>query len=142
MKKLLMMGIVGALATGFSFSAFAQSQATQEVSTAHTHALLAQNATTVPAAHTHLHHVINCLVGADGSGFDATAGNPCKGQGNGALKDSTSNAALQSKLKSALADAHSGLKSSSLSTVQQDAAKAAAALSATPSQKASGGYSW
>ncbi len=142
MKKLLVIGIVSAVTASFSFAAFAQSQATQEVSTAHAHALLAQGQTTVTAAHTHLHHVINCLVGPDGSGFNAAAGNPCKGQGNGALKDSANNAALQEKLKSALADARSGLKSDSLNTVQQDAAKAAAALADTPSQKPSGSYSW
>lgn len=134
MKKLLVMGVVGALAAGFSFSACAQDQATQEVGTAHAHALMAQGATTVSTAHTHLHHVINCLVGPEGNGFDAAAGNPCKGQGNGALKDSASNAALQTKLKSALSDAHSGLKSDSLSAVQKDAAKAAAALGVTSSQ--------
>jgi uncharacterized membrane protein len=35
----------------------------------------------------HLHHVLNCAVGPDGMGFDAAAGNPCKGQGNGFLSD-------------------------------------------------------
>ncbi len=142
MKKLLVMGMVGALAASFSFAASAQSQVTQQVSTAHAHALMAQSATTVPAAHTHLQHVINCLVGPDGSGFDAAAGTPCKGQGNGALKDSAGNSGLQAKLKTALADAQSGLASDSLDTVQQDAAKAAGALGDTTSQKASGGYSW
>ena len=142
MKKLLVMGIVGALAASFSFAAFAQSDVTKEVSTAHAHALMAQNATTLAEAHTHLHHVINCLVGPDGSGFDAAAENPCKGQGNGALKDAASNAALQTKLNSALADAQSGLKSDSLSAVQQDGAKAAAALADTAAQKPKGGYSW
>lgn len=142
MKKLVIIGIVGALTAGFSFGAFAQSQVTTEISTAHAHALLAQNATTVPAAHTHLHHVINCLVGPGSSDFDAAAGTPCKGEGDGALKDSKSNSALQAKLTSALADARSGLESNSLATVQQEAAKVAAALEATPAKKASGGYSW
>lgn len=142
MKKLLVMSIVGALAAGFSFAAVAQNQTTQEVSTAHAHALMAQNATTLAEAHTHLHHVINCLVGPEGTGFVATAENPCKGQGNGALKDSASDAALQAKLKNALADANSGLGSSSLSAVQQDAAKAAASLADTSSEKPKGGYSW
>ena len=142
MKKLFIMGIVSALAAGFSFPAFAQAQATKEVSTAHAHALMAQSATSLPLAHTHLHHVINCLVGPKGTGFDAAAGNPCKGQGDGAMKDAENNSALQAKLNAALADAQSGLKSNSLETAQQDAAKAAAALAATPSQKSSGGYTW
>ena len=142
MKKFLMMGIVGVLTAGFSFPAIAQSQVATEVSTAHAHALMAQSATTLPMAHTHLHHVINCLVGPKGSGFDAAAGNPCKGQGDGALKDSESNSALHAKLNDALADAQSGLKSNALEAVQQDAAKVAAALGATPAQKSSGGYTW
>ncbi|HEU0276629.1 MAG TPA: hypothetical protein VFQ95_02225, partial [Rhodanobacteraceae bacterium] len=63
MKKLLAMGIAGALAAGLSFGAFAQANVTNEVNTAHAHALMAQSATSVKMAHTHLHHVINCLVG-------------------------------------------------------------------------------
>ena len=140
MKKLLIMGVVAAFTAGFPLAAFAQSQATTEVSTAHAHLLMAQSATTLAMAHTHLHHVINCLVGPKGSGFDAAAGTPCKGQGNGALKDAASDRALEAKLSSALTAAQNGLKSSSLETVQQDAAKAAAALAATPAQKSAGGY--
>ena len=134
MKKLLIMGVVTALAAGLPLSAFAQSPATTEVSTAHTHAVLAQSATPLTMAHMHLHHVINCLVGPAGRGFDAAAGDPCKGQGNGALKDAASDSALEAKLKSALADARSGLKSSSLETAHQDAGKAAAALGDTGGQ--------
>lgn len=141
-KKALVIGMAGALATGLSFASFAQGSATNEVSTAHVHALMAQNAKTVPEAHTHLQHVINCLVGPKGTGFDASADNPCKGQGNGAIPDSASNQALHGKLESALTDAQAGLKSDALASAQQSAAQAAAALQATPAQKASGGYSW
>jgi hypothetical protein len=140
-KRLLITAIVGVLTAGSSSAVFAQS-ATDEVSTAHAHALMAQSATTVAAAHMHLHHVINCIVGATGSDYDAAAGTPCKGQGDGALKDAASNSTLEGKLNVALADARSGLKSDALSTVQQDAAKAAGALGATTTQKASGGYKW
>ncbi|MEO9117079.1 MAG: hypothetical protein ABI311_13040 [Gemmatimonadaceae bacterium] len=132
MKKLLIMGVVTALAAGLPLSAFAQSQAGTEVSTAHTHAVLAQSATPLLMAHMHLQHVINCLVGSKGNGFDAAAGDPCKGQGEGAIKDAASDSALEAKLKSALADARSGLKSSSLETAQKDAGKAAAELGAAP----------
>ena len=132
MKKLLIMGVVTALAAGLPLSAFAQSQATQEVSTAHTHAVLAQSATPLAMAQLHLHHVINCLVGPKGTGFDAAAGDPCKGQGDGAINDAASDSALEAKLKSALADARSGLKANSLETAQQDAGKAAAELGAAP----------
>lgn len=142
MNKWLAVGVAAALATGFSFAAVAQGGASNAASVAHAHALMAQSAKTLDMAHTHLHHVVNCLVGPKGAGFDAKAGDPCKGQGNGAIPDSASDAALDTKLKSALADAQSGLKSNTLSDVQADAAKAAAALGATPAQKSSGGYSW
>lgn len=143
MNKWLAGCISAALAAGLSFGAFAQnSGASNEASVAHAHALMAQNAKTLTEAHAHLHHVINCLVGPKGAGFDAKAEDPCKGQGNGAIPDSASDAALSGKLQNALTDAQSGLKSNTLADVQADAAKAAAALGATPVQKASGGYSW
>ena len=144
MKKLLAIGIAGALATGLSLAAFARGSATNEVSTAHAHAMMAQSASTLAMAHTHLHHVVNCLVGTKGEGFDGKAGDPCKGQGNGAIPDSASNAALHAKLQTALSEAQAGLKSDSLASVHQDAGKIAATLqdTGTPAKKASGGYSW
>ncbi|MGH8162324.1 MAG: hypothetical protein ACRESR_09345 [Gammaproteobacteria bacterium] len=143
MNKLLVVGFAAALACAFALPAFAQTHsAKKEVATAHAHALMAEHAKTVKMAHTHLHHVINCLVGTHGKEFDAAAGDPCKGQGNGALSDSASDHALHGKLKDALSAAQAGLKSDSLAKVHKDAAKAAAALQATPTQKSSGGYSW
>lgn len=143
MKRTPVAGIVAILAVGFAFIASAQIRAAQqEISTAHAHALMAQRANTVATGHTHLQHVINCLVGPKGVGFDAAAGVPCKDQGNGAIPDSASDGALGGKLKAALADAQAGLKASSLASLHRDAAKAAAALEATPAQKASGAYSW
>lgn len=142
MKKALVVGMTGALAAGLAFSAFAQDSAADQVTIAHAHALMAQNATTVAMSHTHLHHVINCLVGPGGSGFDATADNPCKDKGNGAIPDSADNPALHGKLESALNDAQAGLKVDDLTALQSAAGKTAAALESTPAQKASGGYSW
>ena len=136
MKKLLELGIAAALATGISCAAFAQGAA-NEVSTAHAHALMAQNAKTVAQAHTHLHHVVNCLVGPNGSAFDAKAGNPCKGQGNGAIPDAAANKDLQGHLKAALADAQAGLKAESLAAIQQDAGKAATGLQGSTAPKGS-----
>ncbi|MGH8125764.1 MAG: hypothetical protein ACREPK_07950 [Rhodanobacteraceae bacterium] len=133
MNKLV--GITGVLAGGLAFAAFAQAPSAKgEISTAHAHAMMAKSANTVAMSHTHLHHVINCLVGPRGQGFDAAAGDPCKGKGNGALPDSASNHALHGKLQSALHDAQAGLKSDSLATVQRDAGKAAAVLQATSTQ--------
>jgi hypothetical protein len=141
MNRLLVIGITAALG-GFTCATYAQTHsAKNEINTAHAHALLAQNATSVTMAHTHLHHVINCLVGPNGSGFDASAGTPCKGQGTGAIPDAAGNPALHAKLESALDNAQAGLKSESLSAVQQDAGKAATALQEGATAKA-GSSSW
>ncbi|MGH8116028.1 MAG: hypothetical protein ACREPJ_01770 [Rhodanobacteraceae bacterium] len=144
MKKLLAIGITGALAAGLSFGAFAAGNVTNEVSTAHAHALMARSAKTLTVAHMHLHHVINCLVGPEGAGFSTKFADPCKGQGNGAIPDATSDAAMHSKLETALSEAQTGLKSDQLAAVHSDAAKIAATLqdTGTPAAKASGGYSW
>jgi len=140
MNKLLVLGITTALG-GLTCTAFAQTHsAKDEISTAHAHALMAQSATSVAMAHTHLHHVINCLVGPGGSGFDAAAGTPCKGQGNGAIPDAATDHALHAKLENALSDAQAGLKSESLAAVQQDAGKAAAGLQDGASAKASSSF--
>lgn len=142
-NRLLVAGIAGMLACAFALPALAQgSSAQQEVNTAHQHAMFAQKADSVDMAHTHLHHVINCLVGPNGQAFDSNVANPCKGQGNGAIPDSKGNSDLHDKLQSALADAKAGLKANSLKAVHQDASKAGAALKSTPAQKSSGGYSW
>ncbi|HET7268600.1 MAG TPA: hypothetical protein VFJ15_10870 [Oleiagrimonas sp.] len=129
MNKLLIATTVGVFASGMAFAAFAQNgPAHQEVATAHAHALMAQNAETVAKAHTHLHHVVNCLVGPGGKGFDASAGNPCKGQGDGALSDTVINAELHGKVKQALSEARAGLQADKLTTIHGDAAMAAATL--------------
>jgi hypothetical protein len=106
--------------------ALAQSSAAQkEVSTAHAHALMARGSQSLKMSHTHLHHVVNCLVGPKGEGFDAKAGNPCKGMGQGALPNSQDDQALHSRLNKALGAAQQGLKTSKLKASQSDAAKAA-----------------
>jgi hypothetical protein len=134
MNKLLAAGIFGILAGGLACTVQAQTGPTTEIATAHAHALMAQSAKTVAEAHAHLHHVINCLVGPKGTGFDAAAGNPCKGQGDGAIPASAGNAMAQDKLKTALADAKRGLRSTALAGAQADAAKAAAKLQASPAR--------
>ena len=77
-------------ATMVSVSAMAATPieaARMQTKTAYEHAGFASNAKDAATVHLHLHHVINCLVGANGPGFDAAAGDPCHGQGRGALND-------------------------------------------------------
>jgi hypothetical protein len=58
-----------------------------ELSTAVTHAGFAAKYETMKEVTLHLHHALNCLVGPQDKLFDAAAGNPCQGQGNGYLPD-------------------------------------------------------
>ena len=59
-----------------------------EVQTAAKHAGLAAQAQDAEGAHTHLQHALNCLVGKDDPAYDASAEDPCKGEGGqGAIAD-------------------------------------------------------
>ena len=58
-----------------------------ELKTAVTHAGFAAKYETMKEVTLHLHHALNCLVGPQDKRFDAAAGNPCQGQGNGYLSD-------------------------------------------------------
>ena len=73
------------------------------------HAGLAAKAPDAKTTEMHLHHVINCLVGPGGDGFDASVGNPCKDLGNGGMREATD--VTQAKaMKLALRKANSGLR--------------------------------
>jgi hypothetical protein len=77
----------GALISLLPALVFAAGNVETEIRTAAEHAQFAMQAKEVRQIHLHLHHVINCLEGNNGPDFDASAGNPCKGEGHGALKD-------------------------------------------------------
>ncbi|TAN05073.1 MAG: hypothetical protein EPN38_12615 [Rhodanobacteraceae bacterium] len=142
MHKWLVLGITGTLAAGVSIAALAQgtsgNAAAREIATAQVHARVAYKMDSVAGAQLHLHHAVNCLVGVNGTGYDAAAeklsANPCKGLGHGALSDSAGNARLHGTLETALTDAQAGLKSDDLKTVHADAGKLVAALKAAHRQ--------
>jgi len=115
--------VAGAGLTIAATGARADMDVNKEVSTAAQHAGLAAGSKELPMAQMHLHHVINCLVGPKGKGFDATPGNPCKDQGNGAIPD-TKASASKKKLQQALNKARAGLKAKDLATAQKDATDA------------------
>jgi len=105
--------ILGALSLSlFAGVALAAGGAQKEIETAIQHAQFAAKASTVDQTHLHLHHVVNCLVGPDGKDFDAKAGNPCKGQGNGAINDAKAGSDQQKLLEDALVVAKIGLDNS------------------------------
>ena len=86
-RWLLVLAIGGVLL----FSAqgtFAQGMGMQtELKTAITHAGYAEKYDSMKEVTLHLHHVVNCLVGANDPMYDKASGNPCEGQGNGILPD-------------------------------------------------------
>jgi hypothetical protein len=80
----------GAWQHGYSLpraAAAAMANLDEEVKTALTHAGFAAKYDTLKEVDAHMHHVLNCLVGPKDKMFDAAAGNPCQGQGNGILAD-------------------------------------------------------
>ncbi|HKI73134.1 MAG TPA: hypothetical protein VJ998_00705 [Pseudomonadales bacterium] len=119
----MLMRIVAALLLvgGISASAFAADDAaTKEASTAVMHAKFSAASKDISGVHLHLHHVVNCLVGKDGAGFDASAGDPCQGMGNGAINDAT-DADMKSTLQDVLAEAQKGLADNNLDSAQATA---------------------
>lgn len=102
----------------------------KQASTASAHAGMALGATDLKMAQTHLHHVVNCLVGPSGKGFDVGAGNPCDGMGHGGIVDAKGDAATESRLQAALAQARQGLEATTLDGAHADAQKAMTTLQA------------
>ena len=124
MKKLFLLAGAAAL---FVTPAFADLAG--ELSTAQTHAGMAAGQADIMMAHKHLQHAVNCLVGPNGTGFDAAAGNPCKDAGPGAINDTT-NAAQKAKLTSIAASAKMGVGNSDLMASQAAAKSTADAIAA------------
>jgi len=109
-------------------AADAGSAVSKQMATADAHAGMALSAADLKMAHTHLHHVVNCLVGPDGKGFDAKAGDPCKGMGQGAIGDAKGDAATEATLHAALKQARQGLKATTLDGAHAGAKAAFATL--------------
>ncbi len=89
----------------------------KELATAATHAGLAAGSPDLKTAQMHLHHVVNCLVGPNGAGYDKSNANPCNGQGAGGIPDTSGN--KQAALKSAVSKAQEGLAASDPSKAKQ-----------------------
>jgi len=126
MKRLLLssMALLGAITLSATALA-AGGDASKEAATAVTHAQLAAASQSIAVTDMHLHHVINCLVGPHGRGFDAKAGDPCKGMGAGAVRDSSGDKDLHAKTLKALTAARHGLATKDLSAAHDAASKVA-----------------
>lgn len=120
--------LLSALLLGLSMPLLAATGLRPQLTTAVTHAKLAMAASSISLTHMHLHHVVNCLEGPQGKDFDAAAGNPCKGKGNGAMVDATT---LQRvRLKSVLAHAQTGLAAKQEKPARKATAETIAGLQA------------
>jgi hypothetical protein len=72
---------------GLGGASVAQDAYGTQLETAIQHAGFATAASDRDEAVQHLGHVLNCIVGEEGEGFDAAHGNPCSGQGIGIESD-------------------------------------------------------
>ncbi len=124
MKKFL---IASCVALALPTAAFADVAA--QLTVAEQHAGFAAKAgNTIDQVHMHLHHVLNCLVGPSGAGFDAAPGNPCAKAGTGAVPEA--DAAVKAKLTPAVAAATAGIAATDVAAAQAEAGKAATAIAA------------
>jgi len=77
-----------AFVTGAATAESAAEMAKKQLQTAMFHAgELAQRGNVAATSLMHLQHVMNCLEGSGGKNYRAAVGNPCQGQGNGAMID-------------------------------------------------------
>ncbi len=88
----------------------------QAIATAAQHAGLAAGSGEIAMVQRHLHHVLNCLVGPEGEGFDQAAGNPCA-QAGGAIPQ-TADAAAKEMLTKQAADARAAIANTDLAAAQ------------------------
>jgi len=75
------------ISTSVTVGADMTSAAKKELQTAQTHAKFAAGYNTIAEVELHLHHVVNCLEGAQGKNFHAASTNVCEGQGAGGFQD-------------------------------------------------------
>ena len=103
----------------------------EQLATAVTHAGFSAAAQDQAMASRHLGHVLNCIVGEGGEGFNAEWGHPCGGQGAGIANDLASHAQaadLQPLVDAARDLAAQGVQQQSLVAVQAAAAAVGAIL--------------
>jgi hypothetical protein len=103
----------------------------KQVNMAAAHAGMAAGAADLKTAHAHLQHVINCLVGPSGAGYNAEEANPCQGMGQGAIVDAKGDSdSHAASLQAAVDEAQQGLKTTTLSAAHADAQKVVSSLQA------------
>lgn len=121
MKRMLgLIAVVLLTGLSMSFARIALADGPQAVATAAQHAGLAAGSGDIGMVQRHLHHALNCLVGADGQGFDEAAGNPC-GR-SGAAIPQTADAEMRGKLEKVAAEIREALPGSDVAALKATAA--------------------
>lgn len=129
MKSLrIVLAGVAAASLGALIPNVAAADAQQAIGIAAQHAGLAANAGNINVVHTHMHHVLNCLVGPGGDGFDAMPGNPCAMAG-GAIPQEN-NADMKTKLLNVAASIRAGIGESDMAAAKKIASGAQSDLGA------------
>lgn len=105
--NLLLILATGLLVPGLTLAA---GNGKKELETAIEHASFAVKADKLKERHMHLQHAVNCLVGEHGNGFDDSVGNPCRGMGEGAIKDFQTKESVTDMLKHAAGLAYLGTR--------------------------------
>lgn len=118
------LGVVGVLAALAPGAALADGP--QATGIAAQHAGFAASSTDAAVVKRHLHHVLNCLVGPEGEGFDAAPGNPCAAAG-GAIPQTT-DAAAKEKLEKAATQVRTAIAGGDLEATRKAATDVQAAL--------------
>lgn len=130
MKSLGITSSAAALGALMTLAAFTPTAALadgpQAINTAAQHAGLAAGSADLAGVHRHLHHVLNCLVGPDGQGFDAAPGNPCAAAG-GAIPQ-TADATVKAKLEKAATQVRAAIAGNDLEAVKKAASEVQASL--------------
>lgn len=127
-RYLVAVGVIGLICAAASATSAQQlstipSSGITEADTAFRYTHLAYDADDIVIARSNLQKAINCVVGPDDKSFRAAAGNPCAGQGMGAIRD-IHRAFLVWLLRRAVGEASHGLKRVELPTVRMDALSA------------------
>jgi hypothetical protein len=121
-----MLAAVAVASLGSLVPQAASADAQQAIGIAAQHAGLAAGAANINVVHTHMHHVLNCLVGPGGDGFDAMPGNPC-GMAGGAIPQEN-NAEMKTKLLNVATQIRAGIGNNDMAEAKKIATDAQDAL--------------
>jgi hypothetical protein len=124
-SRFLMLSGAAVLAAAFA-PGVALAEGPAAIGIAANHAGLASNGANIDAVHMHLHHVVNCLVGPGGNGFDAGQANPC--MGSGPAIPQTADAAMKMKLENAVNEARGGIANGDVAAAKKAASDVQAML--------------